>query len=118
MTTNSITDAALNVDDLVLQRVHIDDQIARLQEQKELVNAQLINQLGDGTHPTKHAKIVISRRGTLDAKKIEAAYPADQFEQLYTTSTKLDTAKVKKEFAPAALESFKTYSAPSVTIKA
>lgn len=106
------------VDDLVLERVAIDEKIARLQEQKDLVNAQLIEQLGDGTHNLAHAKVVISRRGTLDTGRIEAAYPAEQFPQLYATTTKLALDAVKKQFAPLALEEFKTYSAPSVTVKA
>ena len=105
------------VDNLVLRRVELDDLIARATEEKQTINLQIIEKLGDGTHETQHAKVVIARRGTLDAKQLEAAYPAEQFPQLYTTSTRLDTAQVKKEFAPTALEQFKTYSAPSVTIK-
>lgn len=117
-TTQHTEDTELDVDDLVLKRASIDEAIARLQDEKDIVNARIIEELGDGTHETRHAKVVISRRGTLNNKKLEEAYPQEQFPQLYTTTTKLATDQVKKEFAPAALESFKTYSAPSVTIKA
>lgn len=112
---NTTTQAT--TEDLVLARVNLDEKIARLQEEKDRINAELIKQLGDGTHNLAHAKVVISRRGTLDTKKLEAAYPADLYPQLYATTTKLATDLVKREFAPTALEAFKTYSAPSVTIR-
>ena len=105
----------ITVDELVLRRVELDAIIARANEEKQTINLQLIEELGEGTHEHAHARIMISRRGTLDAKKLETAFPAEQYPQLYTQ--KLSTDDVKKQFAPAALEQYKSYSAPSVTIR-
>lgn len=106
-----------HVDEWVLRRVELDEIIARANEEKQTLNTQLAEKLGDGTHETRHAKVVVSRRGTLDQKRLEADYPATEYPQLYATTTRLDTGSVKDAFAPSALEQYKTYSAPSVTIK-
>lgn len=104
-----------HVDEWVLRRVELDEIIARANEEKQTLNGQLIEVLGDGTHETKHARVMISRRGTVDKGKLSADYPAEQFPALYEHT--LSTEAMKTQFAPAALEQYKVYSAPSVTIK-
>lgn len=115
MNTSPATATDQHVDQWVLRRVELDAIIARANEEKQLLNGHLIEKLGLGTHEHAHARITISRRGALDAAKLEAAFNPEQYPQLYVQ--KLSTDAVKKNFAPAALEQYKSYSAPSVTIK-
>ena len=104
-----------HVDEWVLRRVELDAIIARATEEKQQLNQQLIEKLGDGTHETRHARVIVSRRGTIDAKKLATDYPAVQYPTLYKHV--IDNDRVKAEFAPTALEPYKSFSAPSVTIK-
>lgn len=104
-----------HVDEWVLRRVELDAIIARATEEKQALNGSLIEALGDGTHETKHARVMISRRGVVDKTKLAADYPADQYPALYEAG--ISTDAMKKQFAPAALEQYKSYSAPTVTVK-
>lgn len=115
MNTSPALATEQHVDEWVLRRVELDAIIARANEEKQALNSQLIEALGDGTHETKHARVLISRRGTVDKSKLAVDYPATEFPMLYEPT--LSTEAMKKQFAPAALEKYKTYSAPSVTIK-
>lgn len=115
MNTSPAIATEQHVDEWVLRRVELDAIIARANEEKQLLNSSLIDALGDGTHETRHAKVVIARRGTVDKDRLAADYPAEQFPGLYESV--LSTTAMKKQFAPAALDAYKSYSAPSVTIK-
>ncbi|MFB3980354.1 hypothetical protein [Microbacterium proteolyticum] len=85
----------------------------------EAIDAQLIELLGGrvGTHEIGDTKVEIREYSRLDTKWIETEYPADQYPQLYKTSTAVDAAAVRKQFAPAVLDEHKVRGAKSLVVK-
>lgn len=114
-TTNAqTTDEQLRA--LAIERLDLAAEIAERKERIEQIDEVLLQRISEPRTDLLPGFKVRVQHGArrLDAKKIEQAYPAAQFPQLY--AAKLDTSAVKKEFAPAALETFQTQSAPTVRI--
>lgn len=90
-----------------------------MQGEIEQIDSQLIELLGGevGTHEIGNTKVEIREYSRLDTKWIESEYPADQYPQLYKTSTAVDAAAVRKQFAPAVLDEHKVRGAKSVVVK-
>ncbi|QZY52900.1 hypothetical protein [Leucobacter tenebrionis] len=112
-TIEQATDA--HVGEWILRLAELKAMAERIKEEKETLDARLVEALGEGTHKHEHATVTISRRGTVDKKRLAADYPAESFPTLYEPV--ISTDAMKQQFAPAALEPYKTYSAPSVTIR-
>lgn len=91
---------------------YIADRIAQL-------DSQLLDILGGevGTHDVAGTKVQIREYSRLDTKWIETEYPAEQYPQLYKTTTAVDNAAVKKQFAPGVLEEHQVRGAKSVIVK-
>lgn len=104
-----------HVGEWILRLAELKAMEERIKDEKDTLHARLIEKLGDGTHKHEHATVTISRRGTVDKKKLAVDYPAENFPTLYESV--ISTEAMKQQFAPAALETYKTYSAPSVTIR-
>lgn len=83
------------------------------------IDGQLIELLGGevGTYEVGDAKVQIKEYSRLDTKWIETEYPAAQYPQLYKTSTVVDAAAVKKQFAPGVLDEHQVRGAKSVVVK-
>jgi hypothetical protein len=90
-----------------------------MQGEIERIDSQLIELLGGevGTHEIGSTKVEIREYSRLDTKWIESEYPAEQYPQLYKTSTAVDAAAVRKQFAPAVLDEHKVRGAKSVVVK-
>ena len=103
------------LEQLVARRVELKADAEYIAEQIEQIDAQLIDLLGTvGTHDVAGTKVQIREYSRTDLKKLAADYPADQYPALYATS--LDSAAVKKQFAPAALEQYVVHGKKSVVI--
>lgn len=83
------------------------------------IDAQLIELLGGevGTYDVGDSKVQIKEYSRLDTAWIEEQYPQAQYPQLYKTTTSVDAAAVKKQFAPAVLEEHQVRGAKSVVVK-
>lgn len=89
---------------------HITERIAQ-------IDAQLTERLPVGTHDIDGAKVQVREYSRLDTEWIAAEYPQEQYPQLYKTTTGVDLAAVKKQFAPAVLEEHQVRGAKSVVVK-
>ncbi len=82
------------------------------------IDAQLLELLDTvGTHQVGQTKVEIREYSRLDTAWIEDEYPAAAYPQLYKTTTTVDAAAVKKQFAPAVLDEHKVRGAKSVIVK-
>lgn len=113
-TTTQATDEQLRA--LAIERLDLTAEIAERKERIEQIDEVLLQHISEPRTDLVAGFKVRVQQGArrLDTKKIEGAYPAEQFPQLY--EARLSTAAVKKQFAPAALETFQTQSAPTVRI--
>ncbi|KAB1647496.1 hypothetical protein F8O06_02850 [Pseudoclavibacter sp. CFCC 14310] len=113
-TATQATDEQLRA--LAIERLDLAAEIAERKERIEQIDEVLLQHITEPrTDLVAGFKVRIQQGARrIDAKKIEKAYPAAQYPGLY--AAKLDTAAVKKQFAPAALEAFQTQSAPTVHI--
>lgn len=103
--------------DLVAERASLKADVEHINDRIAQIDAQLIDRLGVGTHSVDGTKVEIREYSRMNNAALEAAYPAAQYPDLYTTKTALNSDAVKRQFAPAALEQFKTRGAKSVVIK-
>ncbi|RSX53965.1 hypothetical protein D2E25_0271 [Bifidobacterium goeldii] len=94
----------------------IDNQIKELQEERESIKQQiLVSHPTPGTYEAGALTVTVKNGARrLDARKLEKAYPADKYPQLYKNA--LDTKMVRQQFAPAALEAYQTASSPTVVV--
>lgn len=83
------------------------------------IDAQLLELLGGevGTHQIGQTKVEVREYSRLDTGWIEDEYPAAAYPQLYKTTTTVDAAAVKKQFAPAVLDEHKVRGAKSIVIR-
>lgn len=86
-------------------------------DELERIDAQLIEWVGGepGTHDVAGVKVEVREYTRTDTKAIERDFPAAEYPQLYTRA--LDSAAVKAQFAPAALERYRIKGKKSVVIK-
>ncbi|MEQ6898983.1 hypothetical protein [Microbacterium sp. KR10-403] len=108
----------VTLDDLLKQRAAYKADAEYIQDQIEKIDAQIIDRLGTvGTHQVGDVKVQVREYTRTDTARIQTAYPAAQFPQLYVTKTVLDEAAVKQQFAPDVLEGFKLHGKKSVVVK-
>lgn len=82
------------------------------------IDGQIIELLGSvGVHDVNGTKVEVKEYSRTDLKWIEVEYPADQYPQLYKTTTAVDGEAVKREFAPAVLARHKVTGKRSVVIR-
>jgi hypothetical protein len=104
--------------ELVAERASLKADIEFINERIAQIDAQLIEQLDTvGTHDVDGTKVEIREYSRLDTAWIEAEYPQAQYPQLYKTTTGVDAAAVKKQFAPAVLDEHKVRGAKSVVVR-
>ncbi len=101
--------------DLVAERIDLKAQEAEIKERLAMIDGLIIDELGTGITPVGDVKVQVSTRKTLNNKALAAQYTPEAYPSLYKPV--LDTAVVKEQFAPSALEPFYTVSAPFVTVK-
>lgn len=101
---------------LVNEAVSLQAQAEQIKERLDEIKIQLINKKAPGTHTIGDHKVQI-RAGVrrLSSTRLAKDFPAETFPQLYKNS--FDTAAVKNEFAPAALEQYYDIGAPVVSFK-
>lgn len=80
------------------------------------IKAKLLEALPVGTHPAGPLSVQVKAGArTLDAKKLEAAFPLADNPLFYKQT--LDTNAVKQFVAPIVLEQYQRQNAPSLVIK-
>lgn len=80
------------------------------------IKAKLLEALPVGTHPAGPLSVQVKAGArTLDAKKLEAAFPLADNPLFYKQT--LDTNAVKQFVAPVVLEQYQRQNAPSLVIK-
>jgi hypothetical protein len=104
---------------LVARRATLKADLEYMQGEIEQIDSQLLELLGGqvGTHDIAGTKVQIREYTRLDTKWIETEYPATQYPQLYKTTTAVDNAAVKKQFAPSVLDEHQVRGAKSIVIK-
>lgn len=104
---------------LLDRRATLQADIEYMKGEVEAIDSQLIELLGGevGTHDVDGTKVQIREYSRLDTAWIETEYPAEQYPQLYKTTTAVDNAAVKKQFAPGVLEEHQVRGAKSVIVK-
>lgn len=84
--------------------------LARIDEIKKLMRG-----LDYGTHDVAGLKVSVARNSRLDAAAFAAKYPVLQHPGLYKSAP--DSAAIKKNLAPAEIETLSVAGEPRVTIK-
>lgn len=104
---------------LVDRRATLKADAEYITDEIETIDAQLIELLGGevGTHQVGQTKVEVREYSRLDTGWIEDEYPATAYPQLYKTTTAVDSAAVKKQFAPAVLDEHKVRGAKSIVIR-
>jgi hypothetical protein len=94
--------------------VTIDEQIARLNDEKSLIQDRL-RTLEYGNHDAGDWTVQVQHNRRLDAARIAERYPVAQYPHLY--EPKISTAAVKEYFAPVELEQYQIEGAPKLVVK-
>lgn len=104
--------------ELVEERASLKADQEHIAERIAQIDLLLIERLGTvGTHDVDGTKVEVREYSRLDTAWIEGEYPQSQYPQLYKTSTAVDLAAVKKQFAPAVLDEHKVRGAKSIVVK-
>ncbi len=104
--------------ELVDERASLKADIEFIQERIGQIDSQLIERLPVGVTEIGDTKVEVREYSRLDTKWIEEQYPISQYPQLYKVAAPaVDTAAVKKNFAPAVLDEHKVTGAKSVVIR-
>lgn len=106
-----------STEELVADRASLKADAEHIAERIAEIDAQLTDRLTVGTHDIDGTKVQIREFSRLDSDWIAAEYPQEQYPQLYKTTTGVDLAAVKKQFAPAVLEEHQVRGAKSVVVK-
>lgn len=104
---------------LLDRRATLQADLEYMKGEVEAIDSQLLELLGGevGTHDIAGTKVQVREYSRLDTKWIEAEYPPAQYPQLYKTTTAVDAAAVKKQFAPGVLEQHQVRGAKSLVVK-
>jgi hypothetical protein len=104
--------------ELVAERASLTADLEHIAGRVAEIDAQLVERLGTvGTHDVDGTKVQVREYSRLDTAWIELEYPREKYPQLYKTTTGVDLAAVKKQFAPAVLEQHQVRGAKSVIVK-
>ena len=103
--------------ELVAERASLTADLEHIAGRVAEIDAQLTDRLPVGTHDVDGTKVQVREYSRLDTAWIESEYPREQYPQLYKTTTGVDAAAVKKQFAPAVLEEHQVRGAKSVVIR-
>ncbi len=98
-----------------IERQSIDSQIKELTKRRDAIDAEILEVLADGKHVGNSLILEATTWSATDYEALAEAFPYESYPQLY--SAKIDTAKVKDSFAPAALDSYKKYGKRSLKVK-
>ena len=104
---------------LLARRATLKADMEYMQGEIDGIDSQLLELLGGevGTHDIGGTKVQVREYSRLDTRWIETEYPQAQYPQLYKTTTAVDSAAVKKQFAPGVLEEHQVRGAKSVIVK-
>ena len=111
MTTNAMT-----VEEMVARRVHLVEQIERLNDEKQQIDAKLLEGREAGSYDAGDWTLQVkagARR--LNEALFAERFPVTQYPHLY--SPKPNTAAIKDFFAPVDLEKFQVQNKPSIGVK-
>lgn len=104
-------------EELVADRASLKADAEHITERIAEIDAQLVERLTVGTHDIDGTKVQVREYSRLDTDWVAAEYPQSDYPQLYKTTTGVDLAAVKKQFAPAVLEEHQVRGAKSVVVK-
>lgn len=104
---------------LVARRAVLKADVEYITGEIQAIDGQLLELLGGevGTHEIGDTKVQVREYSRLDTAWIETEYPQAQYPQLYKTTTAVDAAAVKKQFAPQVLEEHQVRGAKSLVVK-
>ena len=88
--------------------------IEQLENRQKQIKEMLAELLPEGGTIDGHKVAIVAAPGRLDTKRLAAAFPPNEFPQLYKIAP--DTTAIKQHVAPTVLESYKTYGQPQVRI--
>ncbi|WP_054953061.1 hypothetical protein [Flaviflexus massiliensis] len=101
------------INEIVAEYAALKAQADRDQKRLKELRAQILNVLPDGGSAGEY-QVNVSRPKTMDWAKVEAAFPASAYPQIWTA---LDRDAVKDHVAPAILDTFTTEGSPRMTVK-
>lgn len=104
-------------EELVADRASLKADAEHIAERIAQIDALLTERLPVGTHDIDGVKVQVREYARLDTDWIATEYPQEQYPQLYKTTTGVDLAAVKKQFAPAVLDEHQVRGAKSVVVK-
>lgn len=110
---------ARTLDGIVAELADVIAEQDKLAERRAMLELILATKLGAGTHDVGQNEVVV-RPGSrsLDADKIEKAFPPEKRPELYKTETKLDTKAVRAHIAQVELDAYlKPAGKTSVSLK-
>jgi hypothetical protein len=104
-------------EELVADRASLKADAEHIAERIAQIDALLTERLPVGTHDIDGMKVQVREYSRLDTDWVAKEYPQEQYPQLYKTTTGVDLAAVKKQFAPAVLDEHQVRGAKSVVVK-
>jgi len=114
---NQVKQRQQTTEELVAHRASLKADAEHIAERIAQIDAQLVERLAVGTHDIDGTKVQVREYSRLDTDWVAAEYPQADYPQLYKTTTGVDLAAVKKQFAPAVLEEHQVRGAKSVVVK-
>lgn len=102
-----------SIDEIVAEYAALKTQADRDQKRLKELRAQILTVLPDGGTAGEH-QVNVSRPKTMDWSKIEEAFPASAYPQIWTA---LDRDAVKDHVAPKILETYMVEGSPRMTVK-
>ncbi|MBT2484827.1 MULTISPECIES: hypothetical protein [unclassified Microbacterium] len=106
---------SMTIEEMVARRVHLDEQIARLTDEKKQIDEKLREEHDYGTIPAGEWRVSIGRNPQFLKEDFEKRFPVAMYPHLYKPVP--DTAQVKEFFAPVELKKFYAEGAKKITVK-
>ena len=110
-----MTNVTMTREELVSRRVTIDEQIDRLTQEKEQINATLRATCQMGNNDAGDWTVQLRRNARLDTARLEQRFPVAQYPHLYVP--KISTPAVRENFSPVELKQFEVEGEPIVVIR-
>lgn len=106
---------SMTTEELVARRVHINEQIDRLTQEKQQIDEKLREEHDLGKHEVGDWTLTVRANRRLNAQRFEQRFPVAQYPHLYRAA--VDSAALKDNFAPVDLEQFYDVGAPVLVVK-
>lgn len=111
-----MTATTMTLEEKVARRVYLAEQIARLEDEKKMIDADLLENYETGNHDAGDWTLQIKAGAKrLNAERFMARYAPDAYPHFYRPTP--DLAVVKEFFSPIELEQFQDSNRASVAVK-